>query len=26
MDKSLYGIENVTFLAQYRVSFEGIFE
>jgi hypothetical protein len=26
MDKSLYGIENVTFLAQYRASFEGIFE
>jgi len=26
MDKSLYGIENVTFLAQYRASFGGIFE
>jgi hypothetical protein len=24
MDKSLYGIEKITFLAQYRASFEGI--
>jgi len=26
MDNSFYGIENVTFLAQYLASFEAIFE